>query len=299
MEVLAAVFLTTVVITAAVTFYINLSSSATRATQTMRRELHASAVLDRLSRDLESASLLTKPNDVDPLAHPWYFVAEGQHAFSGADRVKFLSRGQKPRASASHGSDLAQIVYFTERAEDESLTLYRWLAYGLPTQYPVEYPSAEDERSFVLADGLETFSMRFLGEGGEWAEEWDSTQLVDSSQLPIAVELSLTFRDDAVASDRDGLDEVPVPYAQTVVLSSRPLDLVGLIEEKLALLAEQQQSTVQSATSAAGADGTGEPTVSCLDLCLSVRPESFCNQLISMAADAPEAAAFRAEFNCR
>ena len=75
--------------------------------------------------------------------------------------------------------------------------------------------------------------------------------------------------------------------------------LAGLIEEKLALVADSQQAAVQSgAAQATGADGTGEPTVSCLDLCLSVRPQEFCNQLTAMA-DAPEAAAFRAEFNCR
>ncbi len=296
-EVLAGVFLTTIVITAAVGFYVNLSSAARRATDMMREDLHGSAVLDRIGRDLESASLLVKKPEEDPLAHPWYFVADSQQSFSGSDRVKFISRSQKPRASLSHGSDLAQVVYFTEPQEDGTLTLFRWLSPGLPIRYPVDYPDSDDAGAFVLAEGVSTFEMRFLGESGEWVDEWDSTQLVDSTQLPVAAELSVSFAPPVDVDERFLEDEEPPVHSRTVMLSSRPLDLNQLIEEKVAAMASIEESRLGTARNE-GADAEGG-TTSCMDICLANKSQAFCTEAFASAEGTPVAAAFRAEFNCQ
>ena len=39
----------------------------------------------RVARDIESAYLLRKPDEVDPIAHPWFFRAEG-NGFEGRQR---------------------------------------------------------------------------------------------------------------------------------------------------------------------------------------------------------------------
>ena len=73
-EVLAAVFLTAVVMTIAITFFTDLSDATDAATRKARRGRQALAVVDRVARDLEAAYLRTKPEEVDPLFHPWFFV---------------------------------------------------------------------------------------------------------------------------------------------------------------------------------------------------------------------------------
>ena len=75
-EMLASIFLTSIVISVAVGFYINLSRATEAATLRLRESRHAATILDRVARDLQSALLLVKPADMDPLEHPWIFLAE-------------------------------------------------------------------------------------------------------------------------------------------------------------------------------------------------------------------------------
>lgn len=239
-EVMAAILLTSIVITAAVAFYVNLSDASNRATVTMRRKLHAHTLLERLGGEIQNAAMLVKPEALDPLRHPWFFVAESQHSFDGSDRIKFISRSHSPRVTAYHSSDLAHIVYFTVAEEDETYTLYRWLSPTLPLEYDPSYPSPDDDRSLVVTEGLRDFSLRFLGPDGEWVEEWDSTQLVHSSELPRAVEIRVRMYDEAMASDDElDLEEDDTGFfTRVVTLPTPPIDLEAMIEAKLAAEAE-------------------------------------------------------------
>lgn len=244
-EVLGAILLTSVVLTVAVGFFINLSDSSTRAVESMRDKLRATTVLERIARDLSGATLLARAQDTDPLAHPWYFTASSQHAFAGSDTLRFISRSQRPKVSAYHASDLAQIAYFTAPAEDGTYTLYRWSAPSLPLSYDPVPPGPDDPRSFVLAEGLSNFIVRFRNGEGEWLDEWDSTQLVDSGALPIAVEVSVSIAPENADDELFDPETEPHFYARQVVLHQRPLDLAKMIEE-----------TVQAGL-AAGAAGDG------------------------------------------
>ena len=94
-EVLAAVLLTSIVIGVAVALYINLSNATNTAAERTREIRHAVAILDRIARDLEGAYLLEKAPEVDPLEHPWVFVAEGRHSAEGADLLKFVTRNHR------------------------------------------------------------------------------------------------------------------------------------------------------------------------------------------------------------
>jgi type II secretory pathway component PulJ len=232
-EVLGAILLTSVVLTVAVGFFINLSDSSTRAVESMRDKLRATTVLERVARDLSGAALLARAEDTDPLAHPWYFTASSQHAFGGSDTLRFISRSQRPKVSAYHTSDLAQVAYFTAPAEDGTYTLYRWSAPSLPLSFDPVAPGPDDPRSFVLAEGLATFLLRFRTAEGEWVDEWDSTQLVNSGELPTAVEVGVSIALEPAADEIFDAEVEPPFYARQVVLHQRPLDLAKMIEESV------------------------------------------------------------------
>jgi type II secretion system protein J len=226
-EVLAAVLLTAIVVTAAVAFFINLSDAATRATDKTRDGRHGAAILDRVSRDLEGAFFLVKPADMDPLEHPWLFYAEDRLGMDGSDRLKFITTSHEPRESEVHTSDLAQVVYMLEAAPDgESYQLLRWSSPRLPEGLDRSFPDPQDERVQLVAEGVLSFRTRFLDAQGEWRNDWDSSTVAESSQLPMAVEVHVALLDpDAPV---DALDEPP-GLTRRVVLPVRPLDLQAMI----------------------------------------------------------------------
>ena len=91
-EVLAVVFLTTLLFSLAVNLYIDLSNHSNRAAAVTRQWRRSVALLDRVSSDLERALMVQKPAELDPLAHPWLFFAERRYSESGADQLKFVVR---------------------------------------------------------------------------------------------------------------------------------------------------------------------------------------------------------------
>ena len=229
-EVLAAIFLTSVIIAFAVGFYINISDSSSRATKIMREGIRATAILNRVSRDLDGVALMVKPEESDPLDHPWYFVAESDMAYDCSDRVKFISRSNIPSSGSSHTSDLIQIAYQILVEEDESLSLYRWTAPSLPESYEPSFPRMDDDRNFIVAEGLSSVSFRFLTADAEWVETWDSTQLERSGQLPLAIEVDLTLlpeneeEEDLEFMERQDLRR----YVRQINLRQKPIDLEAM-----------------------------------------------------------------------
>lgn len=241
-EVLAVLFLTALVLGAAIDFYIDLSNDSARASESTREVRRATSLIDRIARDLERTLLVRKEQDADPLGHPWIFLAEPHLGESGADRLKFMMRSEPPRTSQGPTSDLATVAYTLERSQDtEGFELHRWSAPRLPERLDREFPPADDPASLVLADGIAYFALHFLGESGEWVDRWDSSLLVDSSELPIAVEIELALLPGAGSDDEQDLAE-PAKYGRRVLLPMRPLDLVALLDP----------------SQAAGGDGDGD-----------------------------------------
>jgi prepilin-type N-terminal cleavage/methylation domain-containing protein len=250
-EVLAVLFLTALVLSAAISFYISLSNDSTRATETTREVRRATTLIDRIARDLERAMLVKKPEDVDPLAHAWIFLAEphqqtGQTGAPGSDRIKFMARTDPPRTSQGPTSDLSTVAYTLEPAEDgDSFELHRWSSPRLPERLDREFPPPDDPASLVLADGISHFALRFLGESGEWLDRWDSSQLVESSELPVAVEIELGLvPQNGDAGTHEG--EEPVYYGRRVLLPMRPLDLVALLDPTQAAAGEEGAGDCES-----------------------------------------------------
>ncbi len=246
-EVMAVVALLGVVFFFALDFYTDLSRATARASDHTRDIRRATAILDRVARDFEGATLVAKPEALDPILHPWLFVGEARLGSLGSDHIKFVTRSHDPTRTNAPESDLAVVAYTVERDESDETSLYRWSSPRLPESLEKAFPYFDDEHSFLLAEGLSSFAVRFLDDLGGVREEWDSTTLLDSSQLPAAVEIELAM---ATQSDIDGEYAEPRTYSRRVLLPVRPLDLVTLLDPEGDVTAENGSGT--------GRDGDGD-----------------------------------------
>jgi type II secretory pathway component PulJ len=230
LEVLAVVLLTALVLGVALAFYVDLSRASNRAADATRRLRRAAAVLDYVARDYERVVLVRKPEETDPLEHPWVFLGEAGRGGTASDRLKFVTRGRAPRTTASRESDLEVVGYSVRDAEDgASLELWRWAVPELPEGLDREVPDDEDEGAVLLADGLAGFGVTFFDESGESLSTWDSSSLVQSSQLPLAVEIEVAL------ADPDDREAEPQTFRRRVLLPLRPLDLEELLDPSSAV----------------------------------------------------------------
>jgi hypothetical protein len=264
-EVLGVVLVTSLLLGAAISFYLNLTRQAVRATETTREARRAAALVDRIAADLEHTLLVKKPPDADPLSRPWLFFAEPRYSQPGgqrgSDQLKFIRR-EVPRASDGPASDLAMVAYMLQRREDgPNFELRRWSTTELPDGLDREFPRSDDPDSFVVADDLSYFALRFLDESGQWKDRWDSTQLVESGELPLAVEIEVALAPREVPPEAEELEPAaePLHYAREVALPLRPLDLE-------ALLKPDEQKQTQVADNEAGGDQGGRTLAECLDV---------------------------------
>jgi hypothetical protein len=219
---LAVIFLMSLVLFVAIDFYLDLSRAGQVATDETRATRRAVVLLDRVAHDLEGATLLVKPEDVDPLAHPWIFLADARDPSGGADRVKFVRRGHQPRTSDAVESDLEMVAWVAEEGEYGDVEVRRWSVSQLPESLDRRFPNADE--SDLVSGGLASFGIRFADEEGNWTGRWDSSTLVESGQLPVAADIEVSF-----LTDVEG--EIEGPYTRRVVIPVRPIDLAAQIAE--------------------------------------------------------------------
>ncbi len=270
-EVLAAVFLTAVVMTVAIAFFVTLSDSTDAAARKARQGRLALAVVDRIARDLEGAYLLTAPRGVDPLFHPWIFIAQNEEGESASDRVQFVTRSHRPRNPLGHGSDLAVITYLLHPADDAlGFELLRAVRPGVPDEAEHDFLPAGDELFMVVAEHIDHFGLRFMSEDFEWHDEWDSSQLEQAGELPRAAEIEVAFLDvnpdDLEAADglgglglSEGEGET-TRYTRRVALPMQAIDLAAMLDQAAAdafaqelAEAEEEQAAEKEAAAAEGA----------------------------------------------
>jgi type II secretion system protein J len=229
-EMLVVVAITGFVLTFAANFYLDLSAASQAAVERTVGVRRATTVLDRVARDLEAAVLVKKPEATDPLDHPWLFLAESSGRGEGAERLKFQTRGHRPRAGRGHESDLVVIAYWLAPAEDgETLELLRWASPRLPERLDRTFPRRDDDGVELLASGVASFGVRLQNEDGAWSEAWDSSTLVDSSALPLAAEVRLAFAPEAREAIELEVTELPA-YQRPVLIAQRPLDLEAALD---------------------------------------------------------------------
>lgn len=240
-EMMAVVLLTATVLIASVNLYLQLAGSTAAAADTTRTQRRAVLLLDRMARDLEGAALLVRPDDVDPLAWPWLFLAEAGAGGEAADRLKFDTRSFVSSKAESGAGDLAVVAWWLEPAEEEGFELLRWSAPHLPESLERQLPRRDDPAVRVVADDVARFGVRLLDEEGSWHEEWDSSTLTWSNQLPAAAEIVLALLppDPTVPPD-----EAPL-FTRQVRIPVRPLDLQAL-QEAAAEEAEGEEEEEES-----------------------------------------------------
>jgi len=233
LEVLAAVALTALVIATALGFQMQLSSAVLIAADRTEKARHAVAILDRVARDLESTVLLQKPPEMDPLDHPWIFLGESDLGLEGSDRIKFVRGGYRTRSDEGHSSDLVMVTYtlhdsLNEEEEERGYELRRRIFPRLPDALDRSFPEADDERAFLLADGLAYFALYFYDETGGEVADWDSSLIARSGQLPISVRIEVAML--AEGEDPDDFDpEKSTIYTRRVVLPLRPIEMALLL----------------------------------------------------------------------
>lgn len=193
MEVIAVVLLTTILFVGAITYYTELSTRSNQAAETTRQWRHATALLDRVAMDLERAYMVKKPDALDPIDHPWLFVAESRYADAGADQVKFTARRPVDLATEGPRGDIAVVSYVIRGSDEweDEYELRRSHVPGLPSGREREFPRADE--TLLVADGIAEFRLRFLDGAGTWHERWDSTQLEHTGSLPVAAEIEIAF----------------------------------------------------------------------------------------------------------
>lgn len=244
MEVLAVIFLTALVMGVALNFYVDLSNASTRAAESTRDLRRATALLDRVASDFERALLIRKPAEVDPLSHPWIFVAETWHSELGADRIKFTARRSVSHGAEGPASDVGVVAYVLRASEEEEegFALWRWSTPSLPEGLDRDFPGEDDQAFLLLADGLSDFGVRMLGDDGEWVDRWDSSQLLDSAELPLAVEIELALLSEEAPDlplEQTGASQT---LSRRVMIPMRPVDLEVLLDPEAQGLAEEEGS---------------------------------------------------------
>ncbi len=237
LEMLAVVALTTLVLTVTINFFIDLSRATTTATEEVRGERRAAAILDRVARDLEGAYLVKKPKEMDPLEHPWLFLAESGSTAPGADRLKFMTRTALQRTSGEHESDVSVVSYETRPGAEGGIEILRASASRLPDALDRTISVDGESTGAVLASGVATFAVRFLDEAGAWQNAWDSSLLADSSELPVGaeIEISMLPPEGAAADALAAGEPAPLgPFTRRVLIPVRPIDLEALLDPEAA-----------------------------------------------------------------
>jgi prepilin-type N-terminal cleavage/methylation domain-containing protein len=226
LEMLMVVLFTSIVLTFAASFYIDLSNASNAALAESLDLRRATSVLDRVVRDLESATLVKKPDALDPLEHAWLFLAEGRGS-DGADRLRFQARNHRPRAGLGHESDLVEIAYWLVRAEDdESFDLLRWSS-ARPPVPPLDrnFPRRDDPGVELLASRVAFFAVRLQDEDGAWQSAWDSWSPAQSSLLPVAAEVQIALLPEEPVEEDAFAPPEPELFTRPVVFALDPLDL--------------------------------------------------------------------------
>jgi hypothetical protein len=225
MEMMLVVLLTGIVMTAATRIYSRISRGGQAVVEATREVRQATALVDRIAREIEGSVLVTRPEGVDPLAHPWLFLGESRRGGLGAERLKFATRSHRVVPEDAAASDLAVVAYWLAPSEGDSFDLLRWTSPHLPESLDRDFPRRDDDGVQVFAEGVSDFGFRFQDDAGNWEEDWDSSTLSRSNQLPIAVDVRVTLED----PDRADSEEAAV-FERRVRIALRPLDL----EEALA-----------------------------------------------------------------
>ena len=268
-EVLAAFFMTTVILVFVAGIFRENGRQRSAASELLRVETTATAALELLAQDLEGALFVARPPTRDPRDHPWVFIAD-RNTDLGATQLRFTTQNVPRSNLGENASTWVEVAYFLVEDEFEndqetdgpSFTLWRWRSNRPPSVSNQRFPDADDLGSARIAEGIANFGVTFLDADGGSVDEWDSTLSVGASPMPIAAEIRLVLYRDARSgeSDQSTLQIPGKTYERHVSLPMhRPIDLAALLE--------------------AAAGESGDASCSTVDACVALDDVWFSEQL--------------------
>ena len=230
-EILAAFFLMTVLLTLVMGIFVENGRQREAAIELMRERLSSTGALEQLASDLEAAIFVGRAPDVDPGDHPWRFLAVDPGEY-GSTALRFVTQNVARDRLAEHASGWAEVAYFLEEDADGELVLWRWRSPRPPSDLTRGFPDSRSPGSMRLAVGVASFGVRWLDPEGEWLDEWESTFRPPEQALPEAAEIFLVLmRRAREGESEDGALEIPgILQTKRVAIPMRPLDVAALVE---------------------------------------------------------------------
>ena len=161
LEMLFVVLVSSIVLTFAANFYIDLSYASSAALEASASSCGAPRARSTASRVTSGARCWSRSREaLDPLEHPWLFLAEGSGQ-RRRRRLRFQARNHRPRPGAGHESDLVEIAYWLvpSEAKPGSFDLLRWTS-ARPPLPPLDrnFPRRDDPGVELLVSGVALFT---------------------------------------------------------------------------------------------------------------------------------------------
>jgi type II secretion system protein J len=237
-EMMVAILVTSLLVTAAVQVYRGVVSVQQRATAPLARDRYAEVFFDRLERELGGTLLVKKREGDDRLAHPYLFVGDDRmQSDADVDALRFVTQSPSRAASDPLGSGLRMVSYAVVTQAEGGLALVRQEE-ALPDGMEKEIQLVDPQP--VFAD-VATFRVRYLDElTGEWVEAWDSTDVALIDRLPLEVEVALALEE----PDETGELAVGMEHSRRIALPVREIDLDAMRAAAFGEQDEQQCVTV-------------------------------------------------------
>ncbi len=246
-EVVAAFFMTVVILAFVTGIFVENGRQREAATSLMRERLSAIAALDLIGADFAGALFLVPGDEEEePDAYPWRFIGTEPGEF-GSTSFRFVTQAG-PRANAAEGSSAwIEVAYFLAQDEDGKTVLWRWRSPRPPSEAAREFPGPDSPGSMRVAVDIAAFGVRWLDFEGSWQDEWDSTFAPPEQAMPDAVEISIQMMRPArsgEAEENPEASELPgLLQTRRVALVMQPLDVAAIIA-----LGQDEEETLDCVT---------------------------------------------------
>ncbi|MBN2061308.1 MAG: prepilin-type N-terminal cleavage/methylation domain-containing protein [Deltaproteobacteria bacterium] len=208
-EILMAMFILGLIMTTIYASFTGALRNINAAEDTTENYQKARVSFERIIEDLESAFM---PHDLPGELSDQ--LPPRLSGFIGSDTEVNGKNGHNLRFSSeahvsferSAGPERTVITYYVKESEDEdSLILLR-------SDTPEFETQPEEEKGFMLCDGLLSVDFFYQDINGETHEQWDSTdETMNRGRLPAMVSITLEFR-------RSGGEEYPERFTTSVAL---------------------------------------------------------------------------------
>jgi len=219
LELLIAIGITAMLVSAAVQAYVSLSRAQEQALGRKGRDRAALVLLDRIERELVGTLLIERPEESDRLSHPYVFIGEDRvFGSNDSDALRFitLTPARPPGTQVSGG--MRMVTYGFEPRADEGVDMLRQEE-PLPDSMDKQISAIDGQ---LVMDQLAHFRLRYQDdESGEWVRRWDSTDIALLDRLPSAVEVSVQLYQQGEGEELESGPE----HKRVVMLPMRPIDL--------------------------------------------------------------------------